>query len=138
MIIQSLIEAVFGHILELQGVDFGPQPWTTHTGFMSFAWQLKAPLDQNYLHEITFINAKDPDQVYQILRLPLEGRFHLPHWQPDSHVRDTFRVTLPSELSNGLYEVYLSMCSERTKTCLSLVEGVSLQVGTIDLRIKDK
>jgi hypothetical protein len=115
----SLPDYSFGGMVELYGVHFNEQPWVRgKTAYISLFWRLQRPLQNNYLEKITLRSPAHGAQVYQMMRLPFEGQFEPASWRVANQARDTFWLSLPTDLPAGTYDLKFSLCKPETGQCL--------------------
>ncbi len=128
----------FGHLVQLNGLRLSPQPWLKRSGgYISFFWQLKAPIDNQVIEQVIRLRHPGNSQpVYQLKRLPFEGFIIPASWPTNKQVRDTFRLNLPSELPAGTYDLSLSLCRPEGQECLPLddTSQTELHLGQITLQ----
>lgn len=111
----------FAGLIRLDGLNLGGQPWPKTTGgYISLFWQLKAPLQTTYWEVITLRDPATGEQVYQMTRLPFEGQFDPSNWEVGQRVKDTFWLALPSDILEGDYDLYLSLCMPEANVCLAI------------------
>jgi hypothetical protein len=122
----------FGDLVLLYGLHLSDQPW--HPGdkaYVSLFWRLESPMVDSYIEKIELRDASSHKQVYEIVRSPFEGLFDTTEWHIKDQVKDTFRLDLPGDLPAGTYDIYLSLCSVKTESCLAVnrAQQTGLKIG---------
>jgi hypothetical protein len=98
----------FGGAIRLRGYDWQPDEPALN---LTLYWESVTVVTNNYK---TFIHILDENDaiVAQADRQPVNGLAPTSRWQPGDLIRDSYRITLPSDLPPGPYAVRVGLYTE--------------------------
>jgi hypothetical protein len=98
----------FGGAIRLRGYDWQPDEAALN---LTLYWESVTAVTKNYK---TFIHILDENDaiVAQADRQPVNGLAPTSRWQPGDLIRDSYQITLPSDLPPGPYAVRAGLYTE--------------------------
>ena len=85
-------------------------------------WLADAPVDESYTVFTQLLNPAGL-LVAQQDNLPVEGLAPTNSWQPNTIIRDPYRLTIPADAAPGAYQLLIGLYTDAGRRQLTLADG---------------
>ena len=118
---QYSIGFVFDGKVEFVGYDIDKRDLKPGEFFhISYYWHLLRKLDGDYSIPVHFVHKTEGWETrFQQDHIPVHGRYPTTMWQPGDFIKETYKVTVPGDLPDGEYEMFIGLWHPPTQAWLA-------------------